>query len=259
MTFEAYHYLRMHLVYVCLRQKLHFIIPKQSSLHAKTKHLFKLNNCLILSHNFNYPMELNSKQLEIIGIAKALFAQHGFDATSVRDIAQRAQINVAMINYYFNSKENLLEVLIKHGIEAYKLDPSQYDTEPDAFRRLERMVEHYVESKFSDLHLYQILTNEANNKKRESYSILFKELRRHNIQCLREVITYGVGQGVFHFYDPVLLHTSMIGTFLNFKMNRSVMEEFIEIPKGMSFEEYLKIELTKHLKYILKAILTYEN
>ncbi|KGE16005.1 TetR/AcrR family transcriptional regulator [Sphingobacterium deserti] len=204
-------------------------------------------------------MELNKKQLEIIAIAKALFAQNGFDATSVRDIAQRAQINVAMINYYFNSKENLLEVLIEEGIEAYKLDARKYNTETDAFVRLEKMVEHYVESKFSDLHLYQILTNEANTKKRDSYAVLFKELRRHNIARLREVIAYGVEKGVFRFYDPVLLHTTMIGTFLNFKMNKSVIEEFIDIPKGMTFEDYLKIELTKHLKYILKAILTYED
>ena len=212
-----------------------------------------------MSHHFDHVMELNKKQLEIIAIAKALFAQNGFDATSVRDIAQRAQINVAMINYYFNSKENLLEVLIKHGIEAYKLDARMYNTEADAFVRLEKLVEHYVESKFSDLHLYQILTNEANTKKRASYAAVFKELRRHNIERLREVIAYGVALGNFRFYDPVLLHTTMIGTFLNFKMNKSVMEEFVDIPPGMSFEEYLKVELTKHLKHILKAILTYED
>ncbi|MFD2595547.1 TetR/AcrR family transcriptional regulator [Sphingobacterium griseoflavum] len=209
--------------------------------------------------DFSHDMELNNKQLEIIAIAKALFAQNGFDATSVRDIAQRAQINVAMINYYFDSKENLLEVLIKHGIEAYKLDARKYETASDPFLRLAKMVEHYVDSKFSDLHLYQILTNEANSKKRASYATLFTALRRHNIERLREVVVYGVEKGVFRFYDPVLLHTTMIGTFLNFKMNKSVMEEFIDIPKGMSFEDYLKIELTKHLKYILKAILTYEN
>ncbi|WP_133638545.1 TetR/AcrR family transcriptional regulator [Sphingobacterium paludis] len=204
-------------------------------------------------------MELSKKQLEIIAIAKTLFAQNGFDATSVRDIAQRAKINVAMINYYFDSKENLLEIIIKHGIEAYRLDARKYNTETDALLRLEKMVEHYVESKFSDLHLYQILTNEANARKRDSYAVLFKELRRHNIERLREVIEYGVEKGTFRFYDPLLLHTTMIGTFLNFKMNKSVIEEFIDIPKEMTFERYLKVELTKHLKYILKAILTYEH
>ncbi|WP_437918144.1 TetR/AcrR family transcriptional regulator [Sphingobacterium sp. LRF_L2] len=204
-------------------------------------------------------MELNNKQLEIIEIAKSLFAQNGFDATSVRDIAQRANINVAMINYYFNSKENLLETIIEHGVEAYRLDPSKYQDEVDPFLRLEKMLDHYMESKFSDLHLYQILTNEATTKKRINSASVFKELRQHNVRQLREVIEYGCEKGVFRFYDPLLLHMTMIGTFLNYKMNKSVIEEMLSLSSGISYEDYLKEELTKHLKFILKAILTYEN
>ncbi len=202
-------------------------------------------------------MELNNKQLEIMEIAKALFAQHGFDATSVRDIAQRAHINVAMINYYFNSKENLLDTLIMHGVEAYKLDTSKYNTVTDPFIRLEKMIEHYVESKFSDLNLYQILTNEATAKKRISHTSVFKDLRQYNIQCVREVIEYGCEKGVFRFYDPVLLHTTMIGTFLQFRTNRSVLEELLPLPADKTNDDYLQLELTTHLKFVLRAILTY--
>lgn len=225
----------------------------------KIKHLFKLNNCLILSDYFIEHMELNAKQLEIIEIAKVLFAQNGFDATSVRDIAQRANINVAMINYYFNSKENLLETLIKRGIEGYKLDPLYYEGEKEPFVRLNKMIEHYVDSKFVDPHLYQILTNEVNTKKRGAYTLAFKELRQYNIQKLSEVVEYGVEQGAFRYYDPMLLLTSMIGTFLDFKRNKSIIEEFLTIPAEMTYEDYFKTELTKHLKFIMKAILTYEN
>ncbi len=204
-------------------------------------------------------MELNGKQLEIIAIAKELFAQHGFDATSVRDIAQRANINVAMINYYFNSKENLLETLVKQGIEGYKLDASYYEGEEDPFTRLDKMIEHYVDSKFADPHLYQILTNELNAKKRGAYALAFKELRKHNIQKLREVVDYGVQQGAFRFYDPMLLLTSMIGTFLDFKRNKPIIDEFLSNVVITSYEDYSRTELTKHLKFIMKAILTYEN
>jgi len=46
-------------------------------------------------------MEFSEKQLEILHVAEKLFATSGFDGTSVRDIAHEAQVNVAMINYYF--------------------------------------------------------------------------------------------------------------------------------------------------------------
>jgi len=44
---------------------------------------------------------------------KSFLGENGFDGTSVRDIAQKAGVNLAMISYYFGSKEKLLEALIE--------------------------------------------------------------------------------------------------------------------------------------------------
>jgi AcrR family transcriptional regulator len=58
-------------------------------------------------------MEYNAKQLQIIEVAERLFSQKGFAGTSVRDIAQEADVNVSMISYYFGSKEKLIEALFQ--------------------------------------------------------------------------------------------------------------------------------------------------
>jgi AcrR family transcriptional regulator len=65
------------------------------------------------------------KQIQIIQVAETLFAQKGFDGTSIRDIAKEAKINIAMISYYFGSKEQLLESLIIYRATDIKL---QLDT-----------------------------------------------------------------------------------------------------------------------------------
>ncbi len=52
------------------------------------------------------------KKEKILEVAEELFAEKGFEGTSVRDIAQKAEVNIAMISYYFGSKEKLLEALI---------------------------------------------------------------------------------------------------------------------------------------------------
>jgi AcrR family transcriptional regulator len=44
----------------------------------------------------------------IIIASRALFSEVGFESTSVREIARRATVNLASINYYFKSKKNLL-------------------------------------------------------------------------------------------------------------------------------------------------------
>ena len=63
-------------------------------------------------------MEFNEKQIEIIETAEQLCAHKGVDGTSVRDIADEAGVNVAMISYYFGSKEKLLEALFTYRSET---------------------------------------------------------------------------------------------------------------------------------------------
>uniref|UniRef100_UPI0011A822BB TetR family transcriptional regulator n=1 Tax=Bacillus thuringiensis TaxID=1428 RepID=UPI0011A822BB len=42
---------------------------------------------------------------DILRIAKKKFAEAGYEATNIQDIANEAQINIAMISYYFGGKE----------------------------------------------------------------------------------------------------------------------------------------------------------
>lgn len=48
----------------------------------------------------------------IIEAAEILFALNGYHGTPVRDITERAGVNVAAVNYHFGSKENLLFALL---------------------------------------------------------------------------------------------------------------------------------------------------
>lgn len=52
---------------------------------------------------------------KIIEAARILFADLGYDGTSVREIAKAAEVNVASVNYYFTSKENLYLEIIRSG------------------------------------------------------------------------------------------------------------------------------------------------
>ncbi len=70
-------------------------------------------------------MDLNDKQLHIIQVTEELFAKNGFDGTSVRMIAKSANINIAMISYYFGSKEKLLETIVSYRISNFRIEIDQ--------------------------------------------------------------------------------------------------------------------------------------
>lgn len=51
--------------------------------------------------------------------AEKLFMQHGFSGTRTRDIAEDAGINLALLNYYYRSKENLFNLIIMEKMDKF--------------------------------------------------------------------------------------------------------------------------------------------
>jgi AcrR family transcriptional regulator len=56
---------------------------------------------------------------QILEAAITLFARKGFSATGVREIAQTARVNIAMISYYFGSKRGILEAALDIFFQRY--------------------------------------------------------------------------------------------------------------------------------------------
>lgn len=48
----------------------------------------------------------------ILDAAEKLFGEKGFDATSLRDITAEADVNLAAVNYHFQSKESLIDATV---------------------------------------------------------------------------------------------------------------------------------------------------
>jgi AcrR family transcriptional regulator len=57
----------------------------------------------------------------ILDSAEKLFGMNGFEATSLRDITAEAQVNLAAVNYHFQSKESLVDAVIARRIEPVNL------------------------------------------------------------------------------------------------------------------------------------------
>lgn len=53
----------------------------------------------------------------ILDAAEKLFGKNGFDATSLRDITTEADVNLAAVNYHFQSKDSLIDAVIARRVE----------------------------------------------------------------------------------------------------------------------------------------------
>ncbi len=57
----------------------------------------------------------NPTALLLIDVAEELFAMHGYNGTSVRDITSKADVNLGAVTYHFGTKENLLKAILLRG------------------------------------------------------------------------------------------------------------------------------------------------
>ncbi len=205
--------------------------------------------------------EFNDKQIEILQVAEQLFAEEGFDGTSVRDIAKKANINIAMISYYFGSKEKMLESLVIYRISDMRLQLESLYTEnisPSA--KIDKMIELYISRINKNRCVYQILHFEFSKKKRELNFESFAEVKKYNLKALEKIIHQGQESGEFQQnINVALIPPVIMGTYFHFHMNKPFYLEIFNLKTEEEYNNYIATTLTQHIQRTIKALLVYEN
>src|SRR5215203_1539650 len=88
-----------------------------------------------------------STEEKIKDAARKVFTQKGYSATRTRDIAEEAGINLALLNYYFRSKEKLFEQVMMERMQQLfgTLLPYIIDAQTSLDDKLDLIVTHYID------------------------------------------------------------------------------------------------------------------
>lgn len=106
-------------------------------------------------------MGKKSTKQKVIDAASELFFQHGFHGTSVRDIAERAAVNVSLISYYFKSKQGLLEYAVTQYYEEYlEVIDHVVDSNQEAIEILQKLIEAMIQYKTEHFQLTAFIHRE---------------------------------------------------------------------------------------------------
>ena len=89
----------------------------------------------------------NSAEQKIKEAAKRLFTQKGYSATKTRDIAAEAGINLALLNYYFRSKEKLFDIIMMENLQQFAMGilTIMMDNEKKLDEKIEILVDNYID------------------------------------------------------------------------------------------------------------------
>lgn len=73
-------------------------------------------------------MAKETRERIVAGAYRSLI-NDGYEASSVKNIAEEADVTPGLIHYYFKSKEDLLVAAIRHGCQQWRPEPSDGSTQ----------------------------------------------------------------------------------------------------------------------------------
>ncbi len=141
---------------------------------------------------------MTDKKTHIINHAIDLFAEKGFEGTSIRDLATRADVNVAMVNYYFGSKEKLFESIVEERASYTRglLDEIAKNRGLTDIEKMEHMIDAYINKLFTNRKFHRVLHQEMMLNKREALSQAIVEILYPNTLIIKSVIDAGMEKGI---------------------------------------------------------------
>ena len=130
----------------------------------------------------------NDRKAEIRKRAAEVFAEHGFDRASIRDVAKAAEMSLAGLYYYYRSKDEILYD-IQH--EAFRtLLEAHADTlagVTDPRRKLERVIDAHLEFFAANIAEMRVMSRES-EQLTGSFAEEVGELRRRYVRLVRGIL-----------------------------------------------------------------------
>ena len=182
---------------------------------------------------------------EVLDAALELFIEQGFAQTRVDDIAKRAGISKGAVYLYFESKEKILEALVRRAIVPIAnnaLDVVR-DFEGDP-RPVITMVMKMLGGRFADPKVFAIpklILREVLSF--PELAVMYRhEVLDRVIPAVEAMIARGIDQGYFRAVDPHLTIRSIIGPLL---LHVIMAEVFDIMPEGgLHFDKLIDNHLT---------------
>jgi len=178
-----------------------------------------------------------SSKDKILAVALELFAQNGYQGTSIAQIAKKAKISKGLMYNYFKNKEKLLEAIVLEGFsKIMELDYGLSKSDKPA-DKLKSLIDETLNNLSGNLHYWQLYSALlVQPRVQKKFEKKFYQFREFFIAAMAEIFK-GLGSNNPEL-DSFLLSTHFDGLALN----------FIAAPDNFPMEEIKQALYTQYCK-----------
>jgi len=197
----------------------------------------------------------DSPKAEILQAALEEFVEFGKKGARMQSIADRADVNKALLHYYFTSKDNLhQEVLRRIFQKAMENISGPLETSAAPDRQIRLLIRRYFTFIRNFPELPRLMVHEISSQPREVahfFAQLFTE-DRHFPRAIMDILRDGMDQGQFRQDDPRQTLITILSTILFFFIAKPLLTNVLEIENEDTFFNQRLAHVENFVMYALE-------
>lgn len=204
------------------------------------------------------------KKDHILDVAERVFSELGFDGASTRLISGEAGVNMAMLNYYFGSKEGLFIAIFERRVTTLytQLTDINKDDNCSNWEKVERYIDTYFDRIFKTNCFQKMLQHEMSIARRGELADKLTHLMMQNVNEFRRILHEGIEKGEFaRETDTDMVVATVFGVKNQIINTPKITSEMLgyDVMDDQNMQEKLKPRVKSYLKKLLKAYLLTDN
>lgn len=200
-------------------------------------------------------MKHSSTGADLLNAARNLFAKHGFEGASVRQITAAAHTNLGAVTYHFGSKRKLYETVLEQAatpLADAAVAAAHVEGSPEV--RVAAVVRAYFTYLADNPDVAQLMLQELVLGRTPPDAVVVPIRRIHG--ALMELVQDGQAQGHFSAGDPRLLAISIISQPVHMNLVRRALKTLANIDLQ---DESTRAHVIEHVTAFACAGLTGER
>jgi AcrR family transcriptional regulator len=182
-----------------------------------------------------------------------LFAEQGFEAISTRQLAKEADVNIAMIAYYFGSKEELLKAIFAEKFPQMRSHLEQVQNQDiSPWEKICLVIDLYIDRILSQSAMTKLIFREMSFSHRPQVKEFLLAGLERNWSILYQLINEGKEQGIFReSVNPRMVFFTFFSTIAQMVNSRSMAMHFLGIK---NWDEVHTLEFQQMVKSYFKEL-----
>jgi len=204
------------------------------------------------------------KKDHILEVAERVFAEHGFDGASTRMISGEAGVNMAMLNYYFGSKEGLLISLFERRTSTFRslIQNIGNNDRISSWQKVNEYIDAYIDRVFTNNCFQKVIHQEMTVRRTGELADKITHMIMQNVIELRKILHEGIERGEFRRdIDTEMAVATVFGLKSQIINSSHISSQMLgyDTQDPQNMQEKLKPRIKDYLTKLLKSYLLIEN